>query len=163
MIRRDADGLEDSDAARAARAALTWEPKTGRSPTPEELRDFGAVVERFGTPIAELRREPSPAAAEPCACAQADCLECSPRPAPVEDLPARSNGYEVVAATSEEHALEVLRGLDWVEKGEEEGDGLEQLPDTAPMRDEDGTLSGETVGDLVRREGKPGHLWSIDQ
>lgn len=73
-----------------------------------------------------------------------------------------NNGYEGVAATSEEEARDVLRAMNIYEEQDLDGDGWSVVEDEKLLRDEDGTLTTETVGDAVRALGKPGHLWSYD-
>jgi len=78
-------------------------------------------------------------------------------------LQAWCNGYEVVAATSEAEAGEVLRRAGMACDDEDlEGDGWEVLDDAKELRDEDGKLTGETVGQAVAKAGKPMHLWSCE-
>ncbi len=82
-------------------------------------------------------------------------------------LQAWSNGYEVVAAQSEKHARQVLLaaadngGPDY-DIEDINGDGWHVLSDDMNMLDEDSKTLDETVGDIVRRKGRPGHLWSIE-
>ena len=78
-------------------------------------------------------------------------------------LKAFCNGYETIAATSEDEAREILRGMEMYDPEDLDGDGWTTLDLAAPMRDEDGKETGETVGDIVRAAGKPGHLWSVEQ
>jgi len=79
-------------------------------------------------------------------------------------LQAWHNGYEVVAATSEEEAREVLRATGMYEDDNEvlDGDGWSTLDETKPMLDEDGKRIGEIVGDVVRESPEPRHLWSCE-
>lgn len=86
-------------------------------------------------------------------------------------LQAWCNGYEVIAATSEAEAIDVLlhprsKGApqyDGADEDEVEGDGWQVLAEDKPILEEDGTPSGETVGDALRAcNGVPGYLWSID-
>ena len=79
------------------------------------------------------------------------------------ELRAFGNGYETLAATSEDEAREILRGMEMYDPEDLDGDGWTTLDLAAPMRDEDGKETGETVGDIVRAAGKPGHLWSVEQ
>jgi hypothetical protein len=72
------------------------------------------------------------------------------------------NDYEAIAATSEEEAREVLRGMNLYDEQDLDGEGWSVLPDDLVLRDEDGKPTEETVGDAVRAMGKPGHLWSCE-
>ena len=77
-------------------------------------------------------------------------------------LKAWCNGYEVIAAHSEDEAREVLRAMDIYEPDDLDGDGWNVLRSDMRVRDEDGKPTGETVGDFVARAGKPEHLWSCE-
>jgi hypothetical protein len=86
-------------------------------------------------------------------------------------LRAWSNGYEVVAAKSEEHAKEVLRAAlgdgpgqgPHYEEDELDGDGWYALDESAPIHNEDGEETGQTVGDILCESPLARHLWSVAQ
>lgn len=96
--------------------------------------------------------------------------EATERTEPMSNLQAWCNGYEVVAASSEEEARDVLRrggdgGPSAGAYSEEDldGDGWETLPDDKQILDEEGKPIGKTVGDEVKAKGRAGHLWSCEQ
>lgn len=82
-------------------------------------------------------------------------------------LRAWSNGYDVVAATSEKQAHELL-SLAHVMNGRFEpavdldGDGWRALNDDAPVLDADGKPTGETIGAAVLAAGEPKWMWSLE-
>lgn len=85
-----------------------------------------------------------------------------------EPLRAWCNGLEVVAATSKEEAVEILlRGLNGPQYTAEELEDYAEiewhtLDESKVLLDEEGKSTGKTVGELLRENGKPGHLWSIE-
>lgn len=84
-----------------------------------------------------------------------------------QKLQAWWNGYEVVAAHSEEEARDVLHesgktGGPQYDEEDLDGDGWQALNDEHHVKDEDGNDLDETIGDQVRKAGKPSHLWSCE-
>lgn len=81
------------------------------------------------------------------------------------ELRAWCNDYDVVAASSEEEAREVLRGTGMYVEDEEalDGEGWGTLRNEDLVRDEGGIPTGQTVGDVVKEAGKPAYLWSCAQ
>lgn len=77
-------------------------------------------------------------------------------------LKAWCNGYEVVAASSEEEARSILSALGWYEPEDVDGEGWKTLGDARKMRGEDGEELAQTVGDVVRESAEPRHLWSCE-
>ena len=82
------------------------------------------------------------------------------------ELRAWCNGYEVVAARSENGARHVLlfpaTGKPYYYPADVDGDGWTVLDGSALVRDEGGAPTGKTVAERVRELGEPGHLWSVD-
>ena len=77
-------------------------------------------------------------------------------------LQAWCNDYEVIAARSEEEAREVLRKMNVYEEQDLDGEGWSVLANERAMRDEDGNLTTETVGDVLGESTEPRHLWSCE-
>jgi hypothetical protein len=82
------------------------------------------------------------------------------------DLNAWSNGYEVVAATSEEEARALLKT--WLtanrmddDEDTVDGDGWIKLRPTMMIRDEDDGSASGTVATILAESSEPRHLWSV--
>lgn len=87
----------------------------------------------------------------------------APKAEPKKPLRAWCNGYEVVGAYDEDDAKAVYREIfGAVDDDEVEGDGWQVMPDDKPVLDEDGAPVSQTVGDVVREQGR-NHLWSCKQ
>lgn len=83
------------------------------------------------------------------------------------ELQAWSNGYEVVAARSEDEARNVCG--EWLtanrmddDEDTIDGDGWRALDPSRVVKDDDGSEVG-TVASIVAEADFPRHLWSVEQ
>ena len=77
-------------------------------------------------------------------------------------LQAWHNGYECVAARSEEEAREVLRAADLSYEAEDlDGDGWKVVPVDKVVRNDDGEPD-ETIGQMLAESSVPRHLYSCE-
>ena len=77
-------------------------------------------------------------------------------------LRAYCNGYECIAAHSEEEAHAFLLGMDLYEPQDVEGDGWSAIPDETILRDEDGKPTEYTIAGMLGESEQTRHLYSCE-
>jgi len=78
------------------------------------------------------------------------------------ELKAYWNGYDVVAAHSEEEARAVVMRENGITAEDADGEGWQTLDPTKDCLDEDGKPDGKTVGQVLAESPEPRYLWGTD-